>query len=327
MGVASLSGSDTRAAVRLRLDEAGPLAQVLVAQVAGRHGLRALAIKGPTVALQGLRAPRTSADVDVLVHPTELEPFIDAMVALGWRRGVTTTAALMMPMHSVNLLHDHWPLGIDVHHYFPGFLADPAQVFDALWQRRASVVLAGVPVPAADPVAQAAIVALHLLRDTPSGRSPALEDLLDRARASFAAGDRADLVALAGRTGATDTLRPFLLGLGLGDSQVGGSSCGGRLGHVDHVDHVDHAEALRRWQQRQRVVGYEAWFAHFAQTPVLRWPQAAWHALMLTDDEIYLCSGVAPGEGNLAALRARRLGRGLAGLPRTLRALARERRG
>jgi hypothetical protein len=286
------------------------LLHALVARAAADTSVRALAIKGPVVAMQGLRPPRSSADADVLVHPGDLEPFIDSLLHVGWRRGVTTTAALRMPMHSVNLLHDHWPVGLDLHHYFPGFLAEPADVFEALWVRRTPVVLAGVPVPACDRVGQAAIVALHLLRDTPSGRSAALDDLARRTAATFAAEDLAALVELAARTDATGTLGPFLLGLGIEEHELALPRS---------------AEALDRWRRRQRVVGYEAWFERFAATPVRQWPRVARHALMLTDDEIYVSSGVAPGQGNLTRLRLRRIGRGVAGIPRTVRALSRER--
>ena len=72
--------------LRLRAEEAVPLLHALIARAADDLGVRVLAIKGPVVALQGLREQRTSADVDVLVHPRDLEPLVDGLVALGWRR-------------------------------------------------------------------------------------------------------------------------------------------------------------------------------------------------------------------------------------------------
>ena len=116
-------------ALRLRAEEAVPLLHTLVARAAADLGLRVLAIKGPVVALQGMRAPRASADLDVLVHPRDLGPLVDGLVALGWRRAVEGTYASIMPPHSTNLLSDLWPVAMDVHHYFPGFLADAGEVF------------------------------------------------------------------------------------------------------------------------------------------------------------------------------------------------------
>ena len=284
--------------VRLRSDEAVPLAHALVARAAQDLGLRALAIKGPVVAMQGLREPRTSADLDVLVHPRDLEPLLDGLVALGWRRGVEGTYAWIMPPHSVNLLSDLWPIGMDIHHYFPGFLADAGEVFDVLWARHEMVPLAGVPVPACDRVGQAAVMALHHLRVSPDGDSAPLADLAEHARDALSAEDVRALVQLAHETDATATLRPFLLTLGVPEEEIGPAR---------------DAEALDTWNRRVRAVGYEAWFMQFAQTPKRQWPRTLWHALMLTDDEIYVYSNVAPGSGGLARLRLRRIRRGVGG--------------
>ncbi len=58
-------------AIPLDLDEGVPLGYALVARLAADHGIRALAIKGPTLSALGLRPPRQSLDVDVLVDPVE----------------------------------------------------------------------------------------------------------------------------------------------------------------------------------------------------------------------------------------------------------------
>ena len=298
-------------ALRLRAEEAVPLLHTLVARAAADLGLRVLAIKGPVVALQGMRAPRASADLDVLVHPRDLVPLVDGLVALGWRRAVEGTYASIMAPHSTNLLSDLWPVAMDVHHYFPGFLADAGEVFDALWARHETVTLAGVAVPACDPVGQVAILALHHLRVSPEGDSPALRDLSDHARKALSADDVHALVRLAHVTDATATLRPFLLSLGVPAAEIGPAR---------------NTIALDAWNRRVRAVGYEAWFMKFAQTPKHRWPRTLWHALVLTDDEIHVYSNVPPGSGGLLRLRLRRIGRGLAGVPRTVRAMARDRR-
>ena len=95
----------------------------------------------------------------MLVHPDELESFVSCMCAVGWRRGLESTAPTIMPVHSVSLLSDFWPVTIDVHHYFPGFLAPPREVFETFWERRVDVEV-GRQAPTLDPVAHAALAAL-----------------------------------------------------------------------------------------------------------------------------------------------------------------------
>jgi hypothetical protein len=299
------------AAVRLRHEEAGPLVHALVAHVAEGLGIRTLAIKGPVVALQGLRAPRASADVDVLVHPSELDALVAGLRAVGWRPSVTLTTPAVMPRHSENLLNDLWPVGIDLHHYFPGFLAPPGEVFDALWERHVEVFLAGRPVPACDPVGMSAIVALHLLRDDPEGTGPRLADLAARASSVLSPADVAALVSLAERTDAVATLRPFLLAVGADPAGLGPAR---------------DPEALALWERRVRFGGSLPWALHLAGTPARHWPRAVWHALLLTDEEIYAMHHVAPGEASLTRLRLRRMRRFVRGLPRAVEALAEARR-
>ena len=298
--------------VRLRADEAAPLLHALIARAADDLGVRVLAIKGPVVALQGLRAERTSADVDVLVHPRDLQVLVDGLMSLGWRESVSgSTTPTIMPRHSVNLLNDMWPVGIDLHHYFPGFLADPGDVFDALWDRHVLIPLAGVPIPACDRVGHCAVVALHLLRDAPDGDSAPLADLEARARRLLTSDDVHALVRLADATDSTATLRPFLVSLGVEGP--------------DLVAPRDH-EALLLWERRTRAEGSAPWLLLLAQTRKREWPRTLWHALMLTDEEIYAMHHVAPGDASLASLRWRRIRRGVRGMPRTIRSLIRERR-
>ncbi len=217
-----------------------------------------------------------------------------------------------MPPHSVNLLSDLWPIGIDVHHYFPGFLADPSEVFETLWDRHEDVPLARVPVPACDPVSQVAVMALHYLRVSPDGRQRTPKGPL-APRPAGAVHDRC------GRTRAAWPTRPTRptpcdRSSARWESQIGNS------------DQCRTPKALDTWNRRVNQVGYEAWFLRFAQTPKRHWPRTFWHALMLTDEEIYAYSHVPPGEGNLTTLRLRRIRRGIAGVPRTVQAMARAKR-
>ena len=51
-----------------------------------------------------------------------------------------------------------------MHCKFPGFLADPQVVFDALWDRRTTTRVAGRELPCCDVLGNALIMALHVLR-------------------------------------------------------------------------------------------------------------------------------------------------------------------
>lgn len=284
--------------------EAAPLVHVLCERVAQASGSRVLAIKGPVVAMQGLRAPRVSADVDVLVHPDDLDRFVAAMTAAGWHGAVETTAPRLVRAHSVNLLHDHWPVGIDVHHHFPGFLAADGDVFDALWERRARIELAGVPVSTADPVSQVAIVGLHLLREDAAGEGARVADLVERAGQVLSPSDLDELLDLAVRTDSVVPLRPVLVRLGLE-----------RAATID----ATHPAELATWFDRAGARPGTVWGRQLSQTAWWRWPQVLWHSVRLTDAEIATYHGGGATRRELARARRRRLRKGLGLVPGILR--------
>lgn len=300
-------------AARPTAAEAAPLVHVLCERVAQTSRTRVLAIKGPVVAMQGLRAPRTSADVDVLVHPDDLTTFVEHMRAAGWHDAVEHTAPRLRRAHSVNLLHDHWPVGIDVHHHFPGFLAPDAEVFEALWARRRAYVMAGARVTAADPVSMVAVVGLHLLRDDPDGSSARVDDLVGRAAAVLDPTDRDALLQLARDTDSVVPLRPVLLRLGLK-----------RAATIEST----HPAELASWLDRAGgATPGTVWGRHLRRTPWWRWPQAVWHSVWLTDAEIATYHGGGDTRRELARARRRRLRRGLRLFPGILRGYLTGRRG
>ena len=153
----------------LSTPEAVLLAHALVARLADDAGARVLFIKGPTAVAQGVRPPRPSSDVDVLVEPQSFEAVCAALERCGWELRAPDSslqhAGDLAFEHSAHYIHRQWSTDIDVHYLFPGFLAPPQQVFDALWSRRDSVQIAGVAVPAPDRLGQSLVVALHALRD------------------------------------------------------------------------------------------------------------------------------------------------------------------
>lgn len=177
------------------------------------EGIRALFIKGPGLSHHGLRQPRVSSDVDVLVSPAHAGRFVEALRRNGWVEREERSERAIYVAHSITLIHESWPCDIDVHHTFPGFLADPQETFDALWARRVELTLAHRAVPVPDRLGSLLIVGLHALRsrntDPRHGRE--LDYLLTRVPIDD--DERAELSALAIATGCDRTLRTVLTAL------------------------------------------------------------------------------------------------------------------
>src|SRR3954470_15386761 len=151
----------------LHLAEGVELAYALTARVAENIGARALAIKGRVSEAHDLRAPWTSGDADFLVEPARVDDLVAALCDVGWLKAPEAPVPSPFGSHSVTLYHPSWPNELDIHGWFPGFLADPADVFDALWVSHTFIVAADAAVPATDLYGSALIMALHALR-TPS---------------------------------------------------------------------------------------------------------------------------------------------------------------
>ncbi|MBO0982886.1 nucleotidyltransferase family protein [Rathayibacter sp. SD072] len=194
----------------LTVDEAVHLAHALAAHLAESQGVRALFIKGPTAHAQGIRERRVSSDVDVIVHPLDVDAFVTALTGHGWRVRPERFAPRAYPVHSITLFHPRWPCDIDVHDRYPGFFADPERVFDVLWEARESVEIAhrGVTVPS--PMAGAIIVALHALKDPLLARSASEARGVIALLGSLDEPSRDDLIRLVERTRSVYPLRTIL---------------------------------------------------------------------------------------------------------------------
>lgn len=148
----------------LTLAEAVPLAAALVSSAGARIGVRTLVIKGPTLAEHGLREPRDSNDVDVLVEPDGVEALARALSKYAWTERAVAFAGQSDAPHALTLFHREWPCDLDLHRFFPGFLADPSEVFDALWETRSRMKLGHIECAVPSVVASALIYQLSLLR-------------------------------------------------------------------------------------------------------------------------------------------------------------------
>jgi hypothetical protein len=293
--------------VSLRLPEGVGLLHALVARVAEESGIRVLFIKGPILAMQGLRPDRPSVDVDVLVDPSRFEDAQQVLREHGWRIDVPSTGAHVMTFHSKAYRHDTWPCEIDVHDRFPGFFADPQVVFEALWARRTTATIAGREIPCPDLLGNAAIAALHGLRDPSYERSKRdLAFMTENLRDRLGRDELRALAELAAETGAADTLRPFLDALGAPAAGVGSTPI----------------EDLQAWRIRTSSSGVKTvpYLYQLKRVPVREKLPLLWHALVLTEAEIRRSQPqAAPGSWGLFRARVCRLRVASRHLPRAAR--------
>jgi hypothetical protein len=214
-------------------------------------------IKGLIAEGHQLRPTRATADVDVLVDPEGFDELISALQRRGWHERIHLWLFDRLEEHSMTLIHDQWPVDIDVHRYYPGFLLPPAQVFDELWSHRQEFTLAGQPVDGTDAAAAAAIVALHALRWMHSERNVVEFNFLVtylRSRDALTV----ELVRLAASTGSSETLKPLFDLLGV--SGVEGPQ--------------PPAGALAAWNRRAAHPSRTGeWFDYFLRTPKGDWPK------------------------------------------------------
>jgi len=191
------------------------LAQALVDHLSRTAGVRALAIKGPVLAAQGLRDRRTSSDADVLVEPASVPVVREALLRCGWQVRYEREMPYLLERHSITLLHPGWPVDIDLHWYFPGLHAGPEEAFEHLWGHRSEIELAGRQVSCLDLVGNAVIAALHCERHpTAEGRRRELAGLVARVAAQ-PEDVRIQVRDLAVATRSATVLAEFLAGIGV----------------------------------------------------------------------------------------------------------------
>jgi hypothetical protein len=184
------------------------LAHALVADVAGGVGLRALVVKGDGASHHGLRPPRVSADVDVLLRDRgDALRFGAELARRGWRTRPADADLTAFPRHSDTWFHPGWSCDLDVHHRFPGLDDDPGAAFDALWAHHEVLDRGGRDVAVPCRVDTLLLLALHCLRSPWVERHADEHDrLVEHARALPVA----ELVDAARRLRALAPLRPFV---------------------------------------------------------------------------------------------------------------------
>ena len=286
--------------------ESVPLLTAWVSRLGADLGIRTLVIKGPLMAIQGLRTERASNDVDVWVDPAQFAEFASALQSHGWVRRFVGDRHWIVPEHSFTMRRESWACELDVHHAFPGFFAPPQFVFEEFWDVRAPAVAAGADVIACNRVGNAAILALHGLRDLRPG--PSTDDLhyLASAVKSFSPDERHALAALVAACGANQTSAQFLSLAGLS-----------ALPGLDATD-----EQLEDWRVLTSGHGAPsvAWLDALKKAPPWQWPTWVWRAFWLNEVELREAEPWAP-RGALGLWRARlhRLRRGFQALPASIR--------
>lgn len=299
--------------VVLRLDEAVELGHAWVQAVADERGIRVLFIKGPALHRHGLRPERTSADVDVLVEPARFAELCDAILADGWTERPGVFISHRTTLHSTTFLRDDWPCDLDVHGFFPGFLADPADVFEALWARRTRMEFAHRACDVPDRVSGILVLALHSLRGA-SIQARHADELEHLTTITLTDQERADAASLALATGSAATLERVLPRLGI---------------HVEAPAAELASTQLREWRERVDSGSYGAYFWLLAFRRA-NWSGRAlivWRAFWPTRADLLIArpETVDTPPGRLHA-RVRRWGRGIRSLPSALRAIAANRR-
>nr|WP_228508570.1 nucleotidyltransferase family protein [Herbiconiux sp. VKM Ac-1786] len=274
------------------------LLAALVSRRAEERGIRILVVKGLVLEQLGLRARRNYADVDVIVEPAHAEDLVEAMGDVGWRPRTHYWVFDLLEQHSTTLMNDEWPVDLDVHRFFPGFLGEPEDVFEELWSHRQSFTLGNHSATGTDRAASAAIAGLHALRGMYTDRQKTeYSHLVDLLRADDELGH--GVVELAGRTGSLETLRPML------------EECDLLRGVP-----VNDSDALRAWKRR---IAHRSrtgqWLTYLGSLPLRQRPaelgKIIWPPADLYVQEHPELAGSVKG---LVAARVKRLAYGFKGL-------------
>ena len=175
-------------------------------------GIRALAFKGPSFVELGVRAPRQSVDVDILIHPDERERATEVLARAGWRSvSGPILAKLEAVQYSNTLRHRTFPVTVDLHHILPGVLDWP-DAFDVLWRDRATVHIAHHRVLTFSPPHALVFEALNAMKCKPP------ESWAGLGQAVLSNAERQDptaVVRAAESIGAEHTALPLIRALGM----------------------------------------------------------------------------------------------------------------
>ncbi|WP_445667077.1 nucleotidyltransferase family protein [Janibacter sp. FSL W8-0316] len=146
----------------LTLAEAVPLGTVHLQRLLADAGVRSLVIKGPAFVELGVRQPKQSNDIDLLIQPRDRASAASRLRTAGWRQVSSwLPSELDDVVHSSTWRHRTFPVTLDLHHGFSGLLRRN-EAFQSMWASRVSIELGHVGVDA--PCAEHALVIESLNR-------------------------------------------------------------------------------------------------------------------------------------------------------------------
>lgn len=192
-------------------------AHAVVQAVAEDNQIQVLHIKGPAIHprlrardVSGEITPRKSMDADIWVHPGQVAALFAAMERHGWRLKVPFGDGSAFE-HAATLVHPSLA-PVDVHRGFPGINADPAEVFQLLWNDRDAHHIAGQRCWVPSVTAQRMILILNAARSRVAGNADIAvawseATTVDRNEVQALATDMQAEVALAAGTGRLDNYR------------------------------------------------------------------------------------------------------------------------
>lgn len=296
----------------LRIDESVDLGHAWVQSIADQNDVRIIFIKGPSLYHHGLREQRLSADVDVLVEPARFDDLCRVLNGLGWKSRPSLFIDEINATHSVTFIHDQWPCDIDLHHRFPGFLATPDEVFEALWERRERMQLAHQWCQVQDRISGILLLALHSIRGAQSQprHSQELAHLLS---IPLSPRERASIADLAVRTGSAATLAHVLSDLKIA---------------VDAAETISDPLMLRAWRERIDAgsEGAYPWLLALRKAPWRARPGIVWRSLWPSRQDLLVANpSTSDTASGRAEARLSRLHRGARSLPAAIRAILRNR--
>jgi hypothetical protein len=175
------------------------------------RGVDVLIIKGPSTGdWLYPEGDRESADVDVLLRPSQWDAAVAALMVRGFEPTYSGFRETESALHSLDLQRadpQQGRHGVDLHRYFPGIELDAEAAFDVLWADRSPAEQAGMPVWFPNIPSRALIVGLH------AARQPYVEKTqkdLQLALAALSHEEIAGLAELARRLRAQGPLRAGL---------------------------------------------------------------------------------------------------------------------
>ncbi len=298
-------------AVRLPLDVAVALCTAWLQDEARGRGIRLLILKGETLSHHGLRAPRSSSDVDVLIEPGRFNEFTTRIAHAGWEEFADTFASDRFVLHSRTFRREGWPNAIDIHREWPGFLRPTDDVFEMLWKRREVLTFAHRPCDVPDRLSSLLMLALHSLRGT-AAQDRHVRELKGLLQLKLTDEERADVAFLARETGCDAPLRSVLQ----------------QIGVTVEVEDADlHTAEYAEWRRKvAHAQGRTAsWLIELRRVPWSQKSAILRHGIWPTDRDLLAEHPEVP-DRPAAKVWARvvRLGRGIGQLTRVVPALRRK---